>query len=54
MRLNSFLRWRHTSRHCRRHDNVGWQGSQTADNKEYSSLRHYRIIVHYRLLQWKI
>jgi len=31
-------------RHCR-------PGDPTANNKEYSSLRHYRVIVHYRLLQ---
>jgi len=29
-------------------DIVGRQGGPTADNKEYSSLRHYRVIVQYR------
>jgi len=30
---------------------VSRQGGPTADNKEYSSLHHYHIIAHYRLLQ---
>ena len=34
-----------------RADIVGRQRGPTANNKEYSSLRHYCAIVHYRLLQ---